>query len=87
MRLILDCTDKIRGKKNLKSHGATVGFAICQLSSIISSLSKASSEELDPNFIKLIPLGVVQTGHKYENHDICCIEYMVSTFKSQVIVG
>ena len=54
-RLIMNCKDAIRVKKNRNSHGATVGSTICQLSLIISSLSKASASELDPNFIELIP--------------------------------
>ena len=49
--LIVDCTDTIRAKKNWNSHGATLGLAICQISSIISSLGKASEEEVRPDFI------------------------------------
>ena len=86
-RLILNCTDTIRAKKNWNSHGATVGSAICQLSLIISSLSNTSVCELDANFIELIPHGVVHTGYKYGNHDICHTEYMASTVESRVIVG
>ena len=68
-RLILDCTDTIRAKKHWNSHGATVGSTICELSSIISSLREASTTEPPPNFIELIPCGVVHTGHKYGNSD------------------
>ena len=39
--LIVDCMDTIRAKKNWNSHGAALGSAMCQLSSIISSLGKA----------------------------------------------
>ena len=38
VNLILDCIDTMRAKKNWNSHGATLGSAISQLSSIISSL-------------------------------------------------
>ena len=34
--LIVDCVDTIRAEKNWNSHGATLGSAICQISSIIS---------------------------------------------------
>ena len=85
--LILDCTDTIRSKKNWNSHGATLGSAISQLSSIISSLGKASEEEVRPNFNELIPHGVVHTGHKYGNTCSVCTEYMVSTHESQISVG
>ena len=73
-RLILNCTNTIRAKKNWNSHGATVGSAICELSLIISSLCKTSANELDPNFLELIPHGVVHTGSKYGNHDRCYTE-------------
>ena len=45
-RLILDCTDTIRAKKNWNSYGATVREAICELSLINSSLHQASTTEL-----------------------------------------
>ena len=80
--LIVDCTDTIRSKKNWNSHGATLGLAICQISSIISSLGKASEEAVRPNFNELIPCGVVHTGHKYGNTHSVCTEYMVSTCES-----
>ena len=64
-----------------------MGSAICELSLIISALKKASSEELNPNFIELSPHGVAHTGHKYGNHDSVCTEYMASTLESKVIVG
>ena len=44
---------------------------MCELSLIISSLSTTSVSELEVNFIKLIPCGVVHTGAKYGNHDVC----------------
>ena len=81
-RLILNCTDTIRAKKNWNSHDATFGSTICELSSIISSLSNASVSELDSNFIQLNPHGVVHTGAKYGNYDVCYTEYMASTVKS-----
>ena len=81
-RLILNCTDTITAKKIWKIHGAIVGSTICELSSIISSLSNAINSELDPNFIELIPCGVVHTGAKYRNHDVCYTEYMASTFEN-----
>ena len=77
--LIVDCTDTIRAKKNRNSHGATLGLAMCQLSSIISSLGKASEEELRPDFNDLIPHGVVHTGPKHGNTHSVFTEYMVST--------
>ena len=80
--LIVDCTDTIRAKKNWNSHGATLGSAISQLSLIISSLGKASKEEVRPNFNELIPHGVVHTGHKYGNTHSVCTEYMVNTCES-----
>ena len=55
---------------------------MCQLSSIISSLGKASEEELRPNFSKLIAHGVVHTGHKHGNTHSVFTEYMVSTCES-----
>ena len=64
------------------SHGAIVGSAICKLSSIISALKKASSEELNPHFIELSPHGVVHTGHKHGNNDSVCTEYMASILES-----
>ena len=80
--LILDCTDTIRAKKNWNSHSTTLGSAISQLSLIISSLGKASKEELKPNINELIPCGVVHTGHKYGNTHSVCTEYLVSTSES-----
>ena len=50
VNLIVDCTDTIRSKKNWNSHGVVLGLAIYQLSSIISSLGKASEEEVRPDF-------------------------------------
>ena len=49
VNLILDCTDTIRAKKNWNSHGAILRLAISQHSSIISSLGKASNEEIKVN--------------------------------------
>ena len=80
--LIVDCTDTIRAKKNWNSHSATLGSAISQLSSIISSLGKASEEEVRPDFNEIIPHGVVHTDHKYGNTHSVCTEYMVSTHES-----
>ena len=74
-------------KKNWNSHGAALGSAMCQLSSIISSLGKASEEEVRPDFNELIPRGVVHIGHKYGNTHSVCTEYIVSTSESQVIIG
>ena len=85
--MILDCTDTTRAKKNWNSHGTTLGSAISQLSAIISSLHKASKEELNPDVNELIPHGVVHTGHKYGNTHSICTEYMMSTHESQIIVG
>ena len=87
VNLIVDCMDTIRSKKNWNSYGATLGLAICQISSIISSLDKASEEEARPDFNELIPCGVVHTGHKYGNTHSVCTEYMVSTHKSRISVG
>ena len=81
-RLIVNCTDTVRVKKNWNSHGVTLGSAMCELSLIISSLSNASVSELDANFIDLIPYGVGHTGAKYGNHGICYAEYMVSAVES-----
>ena len=86
-KLIVDCTDTIRSKKNWNSHGGTLGSAISQLSSIISSLGKASEEEVRPDFNELILHGVVYTGHKYGNTHSICTEYMVSTCESRISVG
>ena len=85
--LIVDCTDTIRSKKNWNSHGAALGSAMCQLSSIISSMGKASEEEVRPDFNELIPCGVVHTGHKYGNTHSVHTEYMMSTRESQIIIG
>ena len=87
VNLIVDCMDTIRAKKNWNSHGAALGSAICQISSIISSLGKASEEEVRPNFNELIPHGVVHTGHKYGNTHSVCTEYMVSTHENRISVG
>ena len=51
--------DTIRAKKNWNSHGATLGLAISQLSSIISSLGMASKEEIKHDINEIIPYGVV----------------------------
>ena len=85
--LIVDCTDRVRAKKNWNSHGSTLGMAICQLSSIISGLRKAREEEPNPDINELIPHGVVHTGHKYGNTHSVCTEYMVSTHESRIICG
>ena len=85
--LIVDCTETIRAKKNWNSHGATLGSAISQLSLIISSLGKASEEEVRPDFNEIIPHGVVHTGHKYGGTLSVCTEYMVSTHESRIIIG
>ena len=69
VNLILDCIDTMRAKKNWNSHGATLGSAISQLSLIISSLGKASEEEVRPSY-------------KYGNTHSVCTEYMVSTHES-----
>ena len=87
VNLIVDCTDTIRSKKNWNSHGATLGLAISQLSSIISSLGKASEDEVRPDFNELIPCDVIHTGYKYRNTHSVCTEYMVSTCESQIIIG
>ena len=79
--------DTIRSKKNWNSHGAALGSAMCQLSSIISSPGKASEEEVRPDFNELIPHGVAHTGHKYGNTHSVCTEYMVSTCESRIIIG
>ena len=85
--LILDCTDTVRAKKNWNSHGSTLGVAICQLSSMISELRKASEEEPNPEMNELIPHGVIYTDHKYGNTHSVCTEYMVSTSESRIICG
>ena len=71
----------------MNSHGAILGSAICQIFLIISSLGKASEEEVRPDFNELIPCGVVHTGHKYGNTYAVCTEYMVSTHESQISDG
>ena len=85
--LIVDCMDTVRAKKNWNSHGSPLGAAICQLSSIISGLRKASEEEPNPDMNELIPCGVVHTGHKHGNTHSVCTEYMVSTRESRIIYG
>ena len=85
--VIVDCMDTVRAKKNLNSHGATLGAAICPLSSIISGLRKASEEEPNPDMNELIPHCVIHTGHKYGNTQSVYTEYMVSTCESQIICG
>ena len=79
--------DTIRSKKNWNSHGGTLGLAISQLSSIISSLGQASEEEVRPDFNELIPCDVVYTGHKYGNTHSVCTDYIVSTCESRISVG
>ena len=64
-RMIVNCTNTFRAKKNWNSHGITIGSAICQPLSIISSLNNARFCELDPNFIELITCGVVLTSAKH----------------------
>ena len=75
-KLLLQCTDMFREKKNWNSHGASVGSVICQLASILSQMQSASVNELDRNFNILIPQGNVQMGSKYSHHNVCYTEYM-----------
>ena len=82
VNLILDYTDTIRAKKNWNSHGAILGLAISQHSSIISSLGKAGNEEIKVNINELFPHGVVHTGNKYGNTHSVSREYMVRTHES-----
>ena len=77
-KLLLQCTDTFRAKKNWNSHGASVGSAICQLASILSEMQSASVNELDVNFNVLIPQGNIQTGSKHGHHNVCYTEYMCS---------
>ena len=87
VNLIMDCTDTVRAKKNWNSHCPALGSMICQLSSIISGLRKASEEEPNPEMNELIPRGVVYTGHKYGNTHSVCTECMMSTHESWIIYG
>ena len=84
-KLILQCMDTFRAKKNWNSHGASVGSAICQLASILSELQSASVNELDANFNVLIPQGNVQTGSKHSHHNVCYTEYMCSQLELGVM--
>ena len=43
-KLLLQCTDTFRAKKNWNSHGASVGSAICQLASILSEMESSLCE-------------------------------------------
>ena len=76
-KLLLQCTDTFRAKKNWNSHGASVGSAICQLASILSQMESASVNELDANFNVIIPQGNIQTGSKHGHHNVCYTEYNV----------
>ena len=84
-KLLLQCTDMFRAKKNWNSHGASVGSAICQLASILSEMESASVKELDANFNVLIPQGNIQTGSKHGHHNVCYTEYMCSQLEPRVM--
>ena len=84
-KLLLQCTDTFRAKKNWNSHGASVGTAICQLASILSQMQSACVNELDANFNVLIPQGNVQTGSKHGHHNVCYTEYMCSQVEPRVM--
>ena len=84
-KLLLQCTDTFRAKKNWNSHGASVGSAICQLASILSQMESASVNELDANFNVLIPQGNIQTGSKHGHHNVCYTEYMCSQLEPRVM--
>ena len=84
-KLLLQCTDTFRAKKNWNSHGASVGSAICQLASILSQMESASVNELDANFNVIIPQGNIQTGSKHGDHNVCYTEYMCSQLEPRVM--
>ena len=84
-KLLLQCTDTFRAKKNWNSHGASVGSAICQLASILSQMQSACVNELDANFNVLIPQGNLQTGSKHGHHNVCYTEYMCSQVEPRVM--
>ena len=84
-KLLLQCTDTFRAKKNWNSHGASVGSAICQLASILSEMQSACVNELDANFNVIIPQGNVQTGSKHGHHNVCYTEYMCSQLEPRVM--
>ena len=84
-KLVLQCTDMFRAKKNWNSHAASVGTAICQLVSILSQMQSACVNELDQNFNVLIPQGNVQTGSKHGHHNVCYKEYMCSKLEPRVM--
>ena len=84
-KLLLQCTDTFRAKKNWNSHGASVGSAICQLASILSQMESASVNELDANFNVIIPQGNIQTGSKHGHHNVCYTEYMCSQLEPRVM--
>ena len=48
VNLILDCTDTIRSKKNWNSHGAALGLAIYQLSSMFHHWVRPVKRKLGP---------------------------------------
>ena len=84
-KLLLQCTDTFRAKKNWNSHGTSVGSAICQLASILSQMQSASVNELDKNFNVLIPQGNIQMGSKHSHHNVCYTEYMCSKLEPRVM--
>ena len=84
-KLLLQCTDTFRAKKNWNSHGASVGTAICQLASILSQMQSACVNELDQNFNVLISQRNVQTGSKHGHHNVCYTEYMCSKLEPRVM--
>ena len=84
-KLLLQCTDTFRAKKNWNSHGASVGSAICQLASILSQMESASVNELNENFNVIIPQGNIQTGSKHGHHNVCYTEYMCSQLEPRVM--
>ena len=84
-KLLLQCTDMFRAKKNWNSHRASVGTAICQLASILSQMQSACVQELDQNFNVLIPQGNVQMGSKHGHHNVCYTKYMCSKLEPRVM--
>ena len=84
-KLLLQCTDTFRAKKNWNSHGTSVGSLICQLASILSQMQSASVNELDQNFNVLIPQGNIQMGSKHGHNNVSYTEYMCSKLEPRVM--
>ena len=84
-KLLLKCTDTFQAKKNWNSHGASVGYSICELALILSQMKTASLNELDKNFNVIIPQGNQEGGSKHGNHNLCYSEYMCSVVEQRVL--